>query len=383
MAPRVLYLLTDEISSVLVRGQLGHLVDEGFEVSVATCRSQPDAATDGTWDDGVTVDHLPFVREPAPLADLRALWATYALIRRRRPTLVNASTPKAGLLGMIAAFVARVPVRVYVVRGFRFETAHGWRRWLFRSSEWIAIRAATHTVFNSASLRALGERAGVVRPGRGDVIGAGSGNGIDVHRFASLVDRSSARRDLGLDDEDVVIGFVGRFTADKGIGDLVRAFSAIVSEVPRARLLLVGAFESGDPVDPQIRHTIEADERIVIAPWLPDPRPAYVAMDVLAFPSYREGLPNVPLEAQLCGVPVVGYGATGTVDAVSHGVTGLLVPTGDGVALEAALTAVLVDDDRRLALGAAGPEWVRARFDCRAVWAALTARYRQWIGDVR
>ena len=125
---RVLYLVTDEISAVLVRGQLGFLVGEGFEVAAATRLVTPGAPKPGAWDEGVRVEHLPFVREPSPIADLRALWATIRLIRRLRPNVVNASTPKAGLLGMLAARICRVKVRVYVVRGFRFETATGWRR---------------------------------------------------------------------------------------------------------------------------------------------------------------------------------------------------------------------------------------------------------------
>ncbi len=162
---RVLYLLTDEISSVLVRGQLGYLHEHGFDVTVAARRAEPDSPPEpGKWDDGVTVEHLPFVREPSPIADLRALWATIRLIRRLRPTIVNASTPKAGLLGMLAAWMCRVPVRVYVVRGFRFETATGWRRRLFRSLEWIAIHSANHVVFNSRSLLEIGEHEGLIGP---------------------------------------------------------------------------------------------------------------------------------------------------------------------------------------------------------------------------
>src|SRR6056297_3137583 len=185
---QVLYLLTDEISSVLVRGQLGHLVGEGFDVMVAARRSTPDESPEpGKWDEGVTVEHLPIVREPSPLADLRALAATVRLIRRLRPTSVNASTPKAGLLGMLAAWLCRVPVRVYVVRGFRFETATGRRRRLFRSLERVAMRCANHVLFNSPSLMTVAEREGLIARGRGEVIGGGSGNGIDVARFADDV----------------------------------------------------------------------------------------------------------------------------------------------------------------------------------------------------
>jgi glycosyltransferase involved in cell wall biosynthesis len=258
---RVLYLLTDEISSVLVRGQLGHLAGEGFDVTVAARRAAPDRPPErDRWDAGVAVEHLPFVREPSPLADLRALWATIRLIRRLRPAIVNASTPKAGLLGMLAAWVCRVPVRVYVVRGFRFETAAGWRRRLFRSLEWVACRCANHVVFNSRSLLGVGQSEGLIKPGRGEVIGGGSGNGIDVSRFADdvLPTRAEARERLGLPAEATVVGFVGRFTRDKGIADLTRVFTSALRQRPDVWLLLVGQFEDGDPVPADVRATIDA-----------------------------------------------------------------------------------------------------------------------------
>jgi glycosyltransferase involved in cell wall biosynthesis len=386
---RVLYLLTDEISRVLVRGQLGHLVEQGFDVTVATRSSQPvgafpsasvPASADG-WDHGVAVEHLPFVREPSPLADLRALGATIGLIRRIRPAIVNASTPKAGLLGMLAAGLCRVPVRVYVVRGLRFETATGWRRRVFRGSEWIAMRCANHVVFNSRSLLAVAERERLVPAGRGEVIGGGSGNGIDVARFGPDAPpaRADARRELGLPPDARVVGFVGRFTGDKGIADLIDAFGSTLSERADVWLLLVGQFEQGDPVSGDVRRVIESNDRIVVVPWLADPGVAYRAMDVLAFPSSREGLPNVPLEAQLSEVPVVAYAATGTVDAVADGVGGVLVPVGAVEALAGALGDLLDDPQRRAAMGAAGSGWVAARFDRRAVWAGLVERYRSWL----
>ena len=391
---RVLYLLTDEISSVLVRGQLGYLVEQGFDVTVATRLAQPveheAASADGTrdsgvnrdsgvdWDPGVAVEHIAFVREPSPVADLRALWATVGLIRRVRPTIVNASTPKAGLLGMLGAWGCRVPVRVYVVRGFRFETAVGWRRRLFRSLEWVAMRCANHVVFNSRSLLAVAERERLVAVGRGGVIGGGSGNGIDVARFADdvLPTRADARRELDLPDDALVVGFVGRFTRDKGIADLIGAFTSTLRGSDGVWLLLVGQFEDGDPVPPEVRRAIESDDRIVTVPWLADPGIAYRAMDVLAFPSYREGLPNVPLEAQLCGIPVVAYEATGTVDALGLG--GVLVPVGGVGEMASTLAELLDEPERRTAMGTAGAAWVADRFDRAALWDGLVERYRSW-----
>ena len=377
---RVLYLLTDEISSVLVRGQLGYLVDAGFDVAVAARRSAPGEPPEpGKWDDGVHVEHLPFVREPSPVADLRALRTTIRLIRRLRPAIVNASTPKAGLLGMLAAWLCRVPVRVYVVRGFRFETATGWRRRLFRSLEWVAIRCANHVIFNSRSLMAVSEREGLIRAGRGEVIGGGSGNGIDVSRFADevLPTRAEARERFGLPAEATVVGFVGRFTRDKGIADLVEVFTSALRQRPDVWLLLVGQFEDGDPVPPEVRETIERDERIVTVPWLDHPGVAYRAMDLLAFPSYREGLPNVPLEAQLCGVPVVGYAATGTVDAVAPG--SVLVPVGDVEALSGAILAQVDGEIGRSSSERQEATWVVENFERARLWSGLVDRYHAWV----
>jgi glycosyltransferase involved in cell wall biosynthesis len=391
----ILYVLTTEISSVLVAGQLSYLIEHGFDVTVGTRRAAPGTPpVPGKWDDGVVVEHIPFARQPSPVADLVALWATIRLVRQVRPTIVNASTPKAGLLGMLAAWTCRVPVRILVVRGFRFETVTGWRRRLFVMLERLATRCATVVIFNSRSLLAVGEAAGVVPPGRGEVLGSGAGNGIDVVRFADdrLPSRAEARERFGLPADAPVIGFVGRFTKDKGIEDLLTAFTTLspaCSEEAQAQshdgltrsgggeagvepwLLLVGQFEDGDPIDDATSVTIADHPRIVTMPWVTDTAVVYPAMDVLAFPSYREGLPNVPLQAQLCGVPVVGYAATGTVDAVEEGVGGTLVPVGDSIAFRARLHDVLRDRGAQAALSDARRTWVSERFDQRRVWASL------------
>jgi glycosyltransferase involved in cell wall biosynthesis len=143
-------------------------------------------------------------------------------------------------------------------------------------------------------------------------------------------------------------------------------------------LLLVGQFEEGDPVPLSVREAIQSDDRIVTVPWLASTGVAYRAMDVLAFPSYREGLPNVPIEAQLCGVPVVAFEATGTVDAVVDGVGGVLVPVGDGVELAGAICSLIDDPERRRELGASGARWVVAQFSQQALWNGLVERYRSW-----
>jgi glycosyltransferase involved in cell wall biosynthesis len=280
---------------------------------------------------------------------------------------------------MLAAWLCRVPVRVYVVRGFRFETATGWRRRLFRSLEWLAIRCANHVIFNSRSLLRVGERERLIDSGRGEVIGGGSGNGIDVSRFADdvLPTRAEARDRFGLPAAATVIGFVGRFTRDKGIADLVEVFTSALRDRPDVWLLLVGQFEEGDPVPAAVQEVIEHDERIVTVAWLDHPGVAYRAMDLLAFPSYREGLPNVPLEAQLCGLQVVAYAATGTVDAVTP--DSAMVAVGDVDALGDAILTQVVTDSGRSSSGRQETTWVVENFERARLWAGLVDRYRSWL----
>jgi glycosyltransferase involved in cell wall biosynthesis len=365
---RILYLVTNDISARFLRGQLGFLIDHGFDVHVGSRLSDPPAE----FDAGVVAHDLQYMRQPSPIHDVRALWSTIRLMRRVRPSIVNASTPKAGLLGMLASWWCRVPQRVYVVRGLRFETMTGARRQMFRWIERLTSACATHVVFNSRSLLELAEREHAVAPGAGIVLGAGSGNGIDPARFDDLPTRSDARRRLGIAVDLPVIGFVGRLTRDKGIVDLVDSVTAASDHLV---LLIVGDYERGDPVPDRTRNAIERDPRIVRLPWTDDTRDTYAAIDVLAFPSYREGLPNVPLEAQLCGTPVVAYAATGTVDAVTDGRTGVLVPTGHAQALWDAARDLLRRPEAGAALGRAGCEWVRAEFDRERVWRELAEVY--------
>ena len=373
----VLYLITTDISSVFLKGQLAFLSEAGFRVTVGTKVS--DGATPGTFDEGVRLIDIPFVREPSPWRDLVALVAAIRLIRSVRPAVVNASTPKAGLIGMIAARLCRVKVRVYVVRGLRFETMTGRRRRIFVALERVAMLCATHVVFNSRSTLAVAKELGIVGTGVGRVLGAGSGNGLDMARFSHFVPDPGARATFGIPENARVVGFIGRFTKDKGIADLIEAFGHLCATRPDSWLILVGSFESADPLPSSTLAAIHRHDRIRTVAWTNDLASVYSSIDVLAFPSYREGLPNVPLEAQACSIPVVGYEASGTVDAVRNGVTGRLVPVGDVTALSDALAELLDDATTAGEMGKRGKEWVGQAFRQDVVWSALRDCYETWI----
>ncbi len=374
--PKLAIVVTSSLSTAFFQGQLAFLIQNGFDVSIM---SSPGPGLEATRAEGVTACVVPMEREIAPTRDVISLWRLWRQFRRTRPDLVVAGTPKAGLLATVAARLAGVPHVVYMVLGLRLETASGWKRRLLWSAEWVACHAAHHVRSVSPSLRERMSDLSLATLERCRVIGSGALNGVDMEHWRRTPQAESAgrkaRERLGIPAEAPVLGFVGRFTRDKGVGELYEAFTRLRSSFPDLRLLLVGDFEEGDPVPSGFRSRIEDDPAVFRTGFVSEVAPYYWAMDVLALPTYREGFPGVLLEAQAASVPVVSTDATGAVDAVLDGVTGLRVPTGDVDSLVAALERLLADAPLRARMGQAGCEWVQKDFQRERVWQSLLAEY--------
>lgn len=349
---RVVFGVTIPITAAsFLRVQMGQMASRGWDVHLV---SSPGSALDELAQAlGVTVHALPMAREPRPLRDGSALGAWIRLLRKLRPDLVVASTPKAGLLGMLAARFAGVPHRVYHLRGLRAQGLHGALRAVSLASERVTIRNATDVLCDSPSLLDELRALGLLRRDQGVVLGAGSCCGIDVTRFRppSCEERETARLGLGLPSEAVVIGFVGRLTEDKGVAELLTAVEGLAAADPRVHLVLAGPNEAGPDLEARLA-TIEASPRVHIVGPVSDPRLVYWATDIFALPSYREGFPIAPLEAQACGLPVVTTTATGCRDAVQPGVTGITIEPRDASALADALRTLIDDPGMRLQFSA-------------------------------
>lgn len=376
--PRVACLATDPITTrVLMAGQLSFLRQQGFDVTLI---AGPGADLEqSAAREGVRMISVPMTREISPLQDWKSLRHLKEVLQELQPDIVNAGTPKAGLLGMLAATWARVPIRIYTLRGLRMETATGARRLLLTTTERVAARCAHKVVCVSPSLRDAFVHHRLGSPRQAVVLGGGSSNGVDADRFASTPARDqearAIRHSMGIPDDARVIGFVGRLTRDKGVAELLEVFRTLEQEQPDLHLLLVGGFEEGDPLCSRLRDEIWTHPRVHITGFVNDTAAYYSAFDLLVFPSHREGLPNVPLEAAASGRPTAGFAATGTVDAVLNGQTGTLVPVGDVAGLTEAVRRYLLEPLLLARHGKQAKLRVQTEFRREVIWQALADLY--------
>ncbi len=381
--PCVCYVITDASSTRLLRGQLTYLIQRGFEVALI---SGPGPALESfRAAEHIACYTVPITRAMAPLSDLRALYCLVKTLRRIRPQVVNASTPKAGLLGMLAAWFCRVPVRLYGLRGLRLETVSGLGRHVLVGMEKIASACAHEVVCVSHSLRRAYVEQGLAPLGKTAVLGQGSSNGVAAHEFLmrGSPEAEQVRRDirtrLGIPDSVPVIGAVGRVNADKGCRELLAAFRQLSTQYPDAHLLVLGDIEATGGAAHQLKRGLEQCRNVHITGFQSDPAAYYCAMDVLAHPSLREGFPNAILEASAACLPAVGFRVTGVVDAIVDGETGVVVEVGDERGLVEALASYLASPQLAELHGNAARARVVRSFSREAVWGALEQQYRQHL----
>ena len=370
--PRLVIGVTSDQTCLVLRGRLRALRLAGFEVTLIA--SPGESLTRIAEEENVTACPLPMQRGIAPIADLMSFFAICRILWRIRPSITDFSTPKAGLLGNLAAWVLRVPHRIYTLRGLKMEGSCGTKQRLLLGSERVAACCAHVVLCNSPSLRTTALAWRIASEEKLELLGDGSSNGVDTVRFSP--GESKVREQLQIPADDLVLGFVGRLTNDKGIPELLIAFEEILRKEPRSRLMLVGWFDRAeDALDASLRTYIHQHPRISHTGFVVDAAPYYQAMDIFLLPTHREGFPNAALEAAACGLPVITTESTGARDAVVPELTGLLIPPRTPEAIAEAALILLRDAQKRKRFGNAGREWVLERYTNRRVLALATDFY--------
>lgn len=373
MKKKVLRIATVPMSlNLLLQGQL-RMLNEDYEM-VAVSSPGKDLDEVGARE-GVRTVAIRMERRISPIRDLKSLVALVKLIRKEKPWMVHTMNPKAGLLGMLAAWICRVPVRFHLFTGLVFPTSTGLKRRLLMATDWLTCACATFINPEGEGVKRDLERFGITHKEL-HIVGNGNINGIDMAYFDrtdEVLKKAESIREQG----SVTFCFVGRIVGDKGMNELARAFSRLEKEFPACRLLLVGDFEEKlDPVLPETKRMFLENSRVTFAGWQDDIRPYLAASDVFVFPSYREGFPNVVLQAGAMGLASIVTNINGCSEIIREEVNGVIIPPRNESALLEAMRRMVTDEAARQKMAANARELIGSRYDRAFLWQELKKTYK-------
>ncbi len=378
------FFITTTIPTTLnfFKGNLKYL-SQWFELCAIS--SKPEELQQIGEREGVRTHCIPMERPIALFKDFICLFKFIFFFFKERPYVVHGNTPKASMLSMVAAWITRRPVRIYMCHGLRYQGTQGKMRKLLMWMEKLTCACATEVICVSNGVRDTFAADGICPLKKSVVLGAGSATGIDLEYFdPSLVDATAMRSELGIAREDFVFIFVGRIVTDKGMNELVASFDRLSKGYSHIHLVIVGAEETEqNPITEESRNTIKENARIHAIGRRSDVRPYLLGADAFVFPSYREGFGMVLIEANAMGIPAISSDIIGCNEVIIPGENGEIIPVRDEEALYAKMKAWVEDPDKVSEMAAKARELVVARFDRRVVWKNALDEYQRLvtIGD--
>ncbi len=361
----------------LLKGQL-RMLNEHYEVVAV---SSPGESMSVLRDrEGVRTIEVPMERRISLVKDFISLLRMIWLFARERPDMVHSITPKAGLISMLAGWITRVPVRMHTFTGLVFPTATGRMQQLLIWMDRLTCACATHINPEGEGVkRDLIAYRITKKPLH--VIANGNVNGIDLAYFDrtdEIMKQAATYRKEG----SFTFCFVGRMVRDKGINELVSAFIRLHKQHPQARLLLVGHFEKElDPVSPETEKAIMEHPAICFVGFQPDVRPFLAVSDALVFPSYREGFPNVVIQAGAMGLPSIVTDINGCNEIVLPNENGVIIPPRNEEALYLAMENFLLHPEGIQHMAEKARPLIASRYDQKIVWKALLNEYKRIIAE--
>lgn len=313
--------------------------------------------------------------------DLISLWQMYWLFKKEKPLIVHSITPKAGLLTMISGYLAGVPIRIHTFTGLIFPSKSGFVKHLLIVMDKILCRCATAIYPEGQGVKNDLIQYKITNKSL-KVIANGNVNGIDMQHFNpdlfSEEENQLFKTSLTMAADDFVFIFVGRLVGDKGINELIIAFKKLTSEIKNVKLLLVGSFEElFDPLLPETKQEILTNDTIRFVGFQKDVRPYFAISDSLVFPSYREGFPNVVMQAGAMGLPIVATNINGCNEIIIEGENGVLFPVKNSNAVYNAMKKILSEDEFRMMLKQNARHMIASRYEQQVVWEGVLEEYKR------
>ena len=349
--------------------------------SVTLVSSQKEQLQRLAEEQGVNHFSLEMTRKITPLQDLRCLLQLIRFLRKNKPHIVHTHTPKAGIVGMLAAFITGVPLRMHTVAGLPLMEAKGLKKSILYAVERLTYRCATHVYPNARGLMNFIQEKKLAGKTPLKCIGNGSSNGIDLTYFnperVSKEQEMSFREKWNISKDDFVFLFIGRLVGDKGVNELVAAFEQLANKIPNAKLLLVGPQEPTlDPLKQVTIASIEKNPKIVSTAYQQDVRPFLKMAQVFVFPSYREGFPNVVLQAGAMGIPCIVSDINGCNEIIENEVNGLIVPPKSIQPLSEKMYSLYKDPEKRAIFIDRTKERIATNFERTHYWKLLLEEYK-------
>ena len=383
--PKLIRITTVPISlKYLIKGQMHFMSKNGFDITMISA-------------DGVEINDVienekckhiifPLTRKITPLQDLKVVFKLYKFLKKEKPQIVHTHTPKAGIIGMLASYFAKVPIRLHTVAGLPLLETNGVKRKILNFVEKITYSCTTKVYPNSNGLKQIILQNRFVKEDKLKVIANGSSNGIDTSFFNpdlfSVEEKKILKEDLKILKEDFVFIFVGRIVGDKGINELVAAFEKLSSKFKNVKLLLVGPLEEElDPLQEKTTTIIKNNKQIISVGFQNDVRPYFAIANALAFPSYREGFPNVVMQAGGMGLPSIVSDINGCNEIIVDGENGIIVPVKNISALKKEMQRLFEDISLFLKLKSNSRSLIVARYEQYLVWRAILDEYKKLLNE--
>jgi glycosyltransferase involved in cell wall biosynthesis len=362
----------------LLKGQLAYLNQTHEIIAVSGEDHHLQAVRDR---EGVRTISVPMQRAIRPFQDVVSLYRLYRVFKKEKPAIVHSVSPKAGLLSMVAAYFAGVPIRMHLFTGLIFPTKTGLSHFLLLQMDRILCAFATHIYPEGNGVRSDLIRYGVTKKPL-HIIANGNITGVDTNSFTIPSDEAmqTTRSAMQIGPSDYVFLYVGRLVGDKGINELIAAFTAPELQSKLVKLLIVGYLESKlDPLKLETIQAIETNEKIIFVGFQADVRPYYAAADCLILPSYREGFPNVLLQGGAMGLPSIVTNVNGSNEIITEGFNGTIIPVKNKDAIVAAMLDFTangkISEVKKLEIRA----HVSSNYSQQLVWSAVKEEYDRLV----